>query len=174
MTGKTPEIGDTVAWADVPDGALIRDRPSDLWAETGHAVRLAGRGRWVHEERVLDWSVDEDDWPWHKGEELGQGADGVTVVALGLTGRETADELQRVTELFEVREALTPWRRDDGDGREQWIVTIAWPGDHTRAEGRGETPEAARDIAADRLYRAGWRAGDGPERAAELLTRAPA
>lgn len=103
MTDRTYEVGDVVAWAEVPDGALVFDPGDENWPEPAHALRLAGRGRWVHEARVTDWTLELEDWPWQAGAEQGQGAHGVTLVALNLRGDESADELCRLAEQFEKR-----------------------------------------------------------------------
>lgn len=103
MTDRTYEVGDVVAWAEVPDGALVFDPGDDNWPEPAHALRLAGRGRWVHEARVTDWTLELEDWPWQAGAEQGQGAHGVTLVALNLRGDESAEELCRLAEQFEKR-----------------------------------------------------------------------
>ncbi|WAS97794.1 hypothetical protein [Nannocystis punicea] len=104
MTERAFRVGDRVAWAEVPDGALVFDRGDEDWPEPAHALRLAGRGRWVHEAHVTDWTLELEEWPWQAGEERGQGTNGVTLVALGLTGEETAADLQRLAEVFAVRD----------------------------------------------------------------------
>jgi hypothetical protein len=97
-------VGDVVAWDKVPDGALVRD--ADGW----HALRMRGRGVYVGEPGE-DWlSADpwDDDgrWSWNNADHRD-----VTVICVGLTGQETAAELQRLAEVFEVWEALV---QEDG------------------------------------------------------------
>ncbi|MBZ5712971.1 hypothetical protein [Nannocystis pusilla] len=105
MTDRTYRVGDVVAWSEVQDGWLVRDAGSDLWAEPAYALRLAGRGRWVHEERVTDWTLTLEDWPWETGEAAEYGANGVTIVAMNLGGTETAGDLQGLAEAFAERAA---------------------------------------------------------------------
>ncbi|MFY0540444.1 hypothetical protein [Nannocystis pusilla] len=98
MTDRTYKVGDVVAWAEVPDGALVFDPGDENWPEPAYALRRAGRGRWVHEAHVTDWTLELEDWPWQTGAEQGQGAKGVTLVALNLSGDESADALCRLAE----------------------------------------------------------------------------
>ncbi|MCY1055659.1 hypothetical protein [Nannocystis sp. SCPEA4] len=103
MTERTYNVGDVVAWSEVQDGWLVLDTGSDLWADSAYVLRLAGRGRWIHEERVTDWTLTLDDWPWETGEEVKYGANGVTIIAMNLTGKETAGDLQGLAEAFAKR-----------------------------------------------------------------------
>lgn len=86
MSENEVKVGDVVAWAEVPDGALVRT------GDGAFVFRKHDRG----------------------------------LFALGLTGQESAEDLSG-------------------------------------------TADAAMKFWADRLYRAGWRPGDGAERAAALL-----
>ena len=109
---STIKIGDTVAWADVPDGAMVR-------AGGDHVVRLRGRGVYVSEpgEPWLDanpWS-DEGKWLWSSPRDQ---AERVTIIALGLTGSESAEDLQRMAEIFDG------WR--DLCERTGWDREMAW------------------------------------------------
>ena len=81
---ESVKIGDTVAWADVPDGAMVREREGDC------AVRHVYSGV--------------------RGN--------VTIIALGLTGFESAEDLQRMAEVFDG------WR--DLCERTGWDREMAW------------------------------------------------
>ena len=118
------KIGDTVAWADVPDGAMVRlaGYTDGLvvvvvkrWG-CGQLVWRSDRGKWYcasPEGGVLTWSVaaphpqrlPDNDWP-------------VTIIALGLTGSESAENLQRMAEIFDG------WR--DLCERTGWDREMAW------------------------------------------------
>lgn len=82
---------------------------------------------------------------------------------------EAGEQPPELLELAEVRAALHPWMVEDTDQWGTWMVTLAWPGDVERAEGWGRTADAAREMAAIRLHRAGWRPSMGTEAAAPLL-----
>lgn len=86
MAEMTIKVGDVVAWADVPDGTLAR------YNDGCYFLRL---GNLDTDRLVRDWTWSTQDW------------DRVTIIAMGLTGHETADDLRRLAEVFEVREALT-------------------------------------------------------------------
>lgn len=86
-------------------------------------------------------------WTWGFGAPL-RGGDSVTIVALGITGEETAADLQRLAEVFEVREALM---REDEDYAHLPLTAT---------------------LAAERLHAAGWRPGMTAEDAARLLAGA--
>ena len=142
------KVGDVVAWADVPDGAMVRCEDGSYELRRGTTCRSFGfyRGPGV-------WSLSSS-WRWlptHAEERL-------TIIALGLTGQESANDLRRLAEVFEVREAL---RADDqlsllmeADG----VVRI----DHIEDE----------QTQAERLHAAGWRPGMTAEDAARLLEQA--
>jgi hypothetical protein len=80
------KIGDVVPWSDVPDGALVRT------TRMGWLVTRQG-----DEGMYVEASYDGLPWPW------GHYRETATIVALGLTGQESADELRRLAEAFEVR-----------------------------------------------------------------------
>jgi len=155
MTERTYKVGDVVAWADVPDGALVRE--SQDW----HALRLRGRGIYVGEPGA-DWLSanpwsDEGRWPWNNG---GDGSP-VTIVALGVPADATAAELQRLAEVFEVREALS---------QVDWSAVPRLPDDLEHLARHNED-EALQQLA-ERLHAAGWRKGRSAEDAARLLAEA--
>lgn len=103
MTERTPKVGDVVAWADVPrDFTLVRRSVDD---GAMYYLRLGSEGWCVGKVRRDDeqhWeAVPDNPWLWKYGRHRGE----ATIVALNLTGQETAAELQRLAEVFEVREA---------------------------------------------------------------------
>lgn len=133
-------VGDVVAWADVPDGALVRFYGGKR-LRPGHALRIKNRGTWVEEDKT--WYPFRGVWEWAFG---GEGV--ATIVALNRTGQESADDLQRLAEVFEVREYLI----NTGDDS-------IWYGQEI-------------DELAPRLHAAGWRAGMPAEDAARMLAEA--
>jgi hypothetical protein len=146
-----PKVGDVVAWADVPDGALVRDEQG--W----HAMRLRNRGVYVGQpgEEWLSANPWPDDgrWWWDNGD-----LRTVTIVALGLTGNETAGGLRRLAEVFEVREA---WAA---------LVKSLKTGPMTQAEADYHNCGRDLDAFAERLHAAGWCPGMTAEDAARILT----
>jgi hypothetical protein len=150
-----PKVGDVVAWADVPDGALVRT--CDGW----HAVNIGGAGTWVSNGRLWFAPLCHG-WQWALN---GRGS--VTIVALGLTGQETADDLRRLAEVFEVREVLSRHRlpaRVVVHG--QTVMIDRWMYDHADAGG-----DFLGTVAVC-LHVNGWRAGMTAEDAARLLAEA--
>ena len=149
-------IGDVVAWADVPDGALVRD--SEGW----HALC---RGRGIYVGKPGDGWLSANAWP-DEGRWRWQSASGdATIVALGLTGQESADDLRRLAEVFEVREALGTMRAADH-------ATERALEDAIKGAAAGPTMSdlfAAMTTVAERLHAAGWRPGMTAEDAARLL-----
>lgn len=162
----TVQVGGAVAWGEVEDGMMVRD------AVGWHAVRLRGRGIFVGEPgepwlSANPWS-DEGRWRWTSVEK-----DPVTVVALGITGEESADDLRRLAEVFEVREA---WGKlmDEAMAHkgppEEWAAkdaalkanpaVVAYFSDESR--------DARRFF--ERLHAAGWRPGMTAEEAVARLS----
>jgi hypothetical protein len=145
------KIGDVVAWAEVPSGALVRTHGGDFAlrvGDDGHWVRLVGEIKmdWARAGAWGGWSFDE-------GEVVDEGAS--AIVALGLTGQETAADLQRLAEVFEVREALLSINDLEAvSGR--------------YLESAGEF-NVAFDMLATDLHAAGWRPGMTAEDAARML-----
>lgn len=115
--------GDLTRWADVPDGAMVRSDPPEgfVW----HYVRLGDRGSCVGcgpRGHIGEWgSIDFDPRPEWEG--WNPPDHPVTIVALGLTGHESA------TDLRALAEAVDPWRRSDmwppGFSRAGWLLTMA-------------------------------------------------
>lgn len=83
------KIGDVVAWDNVPNGALVRDEQG--W----YALRLRTRYGVHVDPKGGEWLCR-----WYRENITHARA---TIVALGLTGQETADDLRRLAEAFEVR-----------------------------------------------------------------------
>ena len=158
------KVGDVVDWADVPDGAMVRT-PGYMYV-----LRQGGRGTIVALPDSGGWGVDDGWWPWQS---IGNSdlAEQVAIVARGLTGQETADDLRRLAEVFEVREAFNVWRPDT---HAQWCARVErwWPPRPTSIVAQRETAEEARQAAAERLHAAGWRPGMTAEDAARLLAGA--
>ena len=95
MTTKTVRVGDVVTWDEVPSGAMILERDgfySQRLGEHGLVIALKGHHwtAWNGERLVSPWR-----WP-HRSYECS-----VTIVALNLTGNETADELRALAEQFD-------------------------------------------------------------------------
>ena len=104
-----PDIksGDTVAWADVPDGAMVRDEAQD------YILRWGGQAEWVNAREF-----QRPGPVWHAAA-LAFDADApVTIIALGLSGSESAEDLQRMAEIFDG------WR--DLCERTGWDREMAW------------------------------------------------
>lgn len=162
-----PKVGDVVAWDDVPSGALVRvaANPDFGYHEGAHSLRRGDRGVWVQDE--VRWSCwpDEPQWEWGGAVDAGCVGEDPTIVALNLTGQETAADLQRLAEVFEVREAMTARLGADG-----WKVAL---GPVPVMEiNSGSTRDAALEVAAHYLHALGWRKGQTAEDAARLLAEA--
>lgn len=143
------KVGDVVAWRDVPDGALVRPN-SDARV---YSMRINGGGRYVCNPRgVWRGFMDFPGTPWGWDPRLDEDPKRTPalIVALGLTGKESADDLRRLAEIFEVREAL-------------WKTVDAY------AAGWGNIWEQAETWLAERLHAAGWRPGMTAEDAARML-----
>jgi hypothetical protein len=173
-----PKVGDVVAWADVPDGAMVR------WLWDGHGLEHFYRRHGHCVSRVGSYDgvwcrAGRDDGAFDPRER-------VTIVALSLTGQETANDLRRLAEVFEVREVIA--RMLDADNAEwYWSCTSddpKWPDSphgisiqlHEWEDSIEVADEATRtlalDVAAGCLHAAGWRPGMTAEDAARLLAEA--
>lgn len=82
------KVGDVVAWRDVPDGALVRQGRFYYLRIKAKGWCVYSADAWRAFARWLD-GAESKPWAWH-------GAGDVTIIALGLTGQETAAELQRL------------------------------------------------------------------------------
>lgn len=131
------KVGNVIPWALVPDGAMVR------WWFNGRGLEYYYR-RHAHVASLvgapgMEWRAPgRDDGAFAPSEP-------VTIVALGLTGRESAGEVRRLAEVFEVREHLMRVGDD-----------AIWYGQDI-------------DDFAPLLHAAGWRPGMTAEDAARLL-----
>jgi hypothetical protein len=144
MTEKTYKVGDVVAWEQVPSGALVRTGQGRAGF---YLLRVDEHGSCVGATRGR-WSPFVGEWKWSNAADDEQ----VTIITLGLTGQETAADLQRMAEVFEVREAVKKWSRDE------WAIMPK----------RGGMPGLLSDFVHN-LHAAGWRPGDAAEDAALFL-----
>lgn len=152
------KIGDRVAWADVPDGALvsrIRGEGGVFFYQRNGASGWCVGGRQSVGDGYFG-PMCNDGWTWNH---IDRGP--VTIVALGLTGDESADDLRRAAEVFEVRGATFT------------LDEFEMPADlaHSLEELAEEDDAAARDLLARRLHAAGWRPGMSAEDATRMLSR---
>lgn len=91
MTDKAVKVGDVVAWDDVPRGSMVEwtwsyhPKQHYIKRNNGSAI-LYDEGKWVDAKHL------NGDF---KSSHL------VTVLAIGLTGNETADDLRALAEAFE-------------------------------------------------------------------------
>lgn len=103
--GVSAKVGDKVLWCDVPTHSLVGARiASNGFSFFAHTVRLANRGwcvscgahrEWddIAEGNPLPWQTQWGN-PWsEEGKEPGD-PDHATIIALGLRGDETGDELR--------------------------------------------------------------------------------
>ena len=91
MTDKAVKVGDVVAWANVPSMAMVSDYGD-------YVVRKGSGGITVYSRSRTDngWSVERPIWAWPFFAKRT-----VSIIALNLTGNETADELRALAEAFE-------------------------------------------------------------------------
>lgn len=186
------KVGDVVAWHDVPDGALVRPN-SDARV---YSMRINGGGRYVCNPRgVWRGFMDFPGTPWGWDPRLDEDPKRTPalIVALGLTGSESADDLRRLAEVYEVRESLATVFdksksppgfeiRDrsyddydfDGERVGAYLGRVErWSWDDSEICDDFKTPEEAlidawREVA-ERLHAAGWRPGMTAEDAARML-----
>ena len=95
------KVGDVVAWGKVPDGALVRRAVDD----GGFFYLRRGEEGWCVGKMQDDGehyfeALPANLWPWQF---RAYDTAPVAIVALGLIGQESADELRRLAEAFEVR-----------------------------------------------------------------------
>lgn len=146
MTGKQSKIGDIVAWADVPSGAMVR------WRWDGHGDEFYWK-----RHRFVASRVGTHDGRWRgPGDDNGSFAphEPVTIIALDVPADATADQLRELVEVFEVREAIAAGVAHTTPGM-QHVCIRYFDDDATRMAGR--------------LHAAGWRPGMTAEDAARLL-----
>jgi hypothetical protein len=147
------KIGDKTTRHGVPDRALVRETSGDRC----YAVRLGDKGLFVGGEATWCGLTDPSEtwWSWGLAWELCE----VEIVALDLRGDESAEELRRLAEVFDVRQAL---RVEPGSpGFSRVYLNDELLGGFSGGDGL--------TFWARRLHDAGWRPGDSPERAWELL-----
>jgi hypothetical protein len=169
----TAKVGDTVAWADVPDGAMVRE------SDGRYQARLNRRGGTVfspHWPLPQAWSGPHWWGPW-----LGAGFGHVTIIALNLTGTETAADLQRLAEVFDIRRRVVcrMWKMSSygvfsvymrPDGGDMGVDDICCVAERFKTQSRhASSGYEARDEVTERLHAAGFRAGMTAEDAARLL-----
>jgi hypothetical protein len=94
MNNKTVSVGDIVAWDDVPNGAMICGR---IYNKIHYAVRIGDNGKWVGNDEC--WERWTDGWDWLGRPQHLKGRP--KIIALNLTGNETADDLRALAEAFE-------------------------------------------------------------------------
>lgn len=153
MTQKTEcrpaRVGDAIAWADVPDGAMVRTDDGSFYVE-----RPTWRYR-VHTRLSSFWARETSAQP----ERAKNTAERVTVIALSLTGKETAGELRALTERFDIRKML---RVEPGlPGFSRVYLEAEMLGGFSGGDGLSYW--------AERLHAAGWRVGGTAADAARLL-----
>ena len=111
MTDKAVKVGDVVAWDDVPSGAMVKCHyaaMSDHAGDVDYAMRIGDEGYWPKVEGD-EWLPFEAQWGWPEAPvEI---LIGVMLIALNLTGSETANELRLLAEAFE-RAPFEAFERD--------------------------------------------------------------
>jgi hypothetical protein len=149
MQENDVKVGDVVAWDKVPVLSLSR------WVTDNAAyfyVRLTADLGWCVGCFIETgaWQRPGRGWSWL---ERAPEKSSVTIIALGLTGQETASDLQRLAEVFEVREALEAMQDD-----------LPW--NHRLNQ---DEHHLGIDAVAKCLHVAGWRPGMTAEDAARML-----
>lgn len=90
-----------MAWDEVPDGALALDKDgaySNRQYDGGRVVGIAGLSTsWESRAEMLACDP-EGPWDWCDQPPIAQV---VQIIALGLNGKETADDLRALAEAFE-------------------------------------------------------------------------
>lgn len=180
---RTPKVGDTVAWAEVPDGAMARFDIHEGNAPMHQFYRRhAGCGTICGVTVPLDawaqWYDEDADCPWDKM--FGIDEPPVTIITLGLSGSESAADLQRMAEIFDIRAHLDAATGDGAGGcwvadEEHFALWLALPDWQEIQVAQVADPAAGDDfwtvldLAAQMLHAVGWRAGMSAEDAALLL-----
>lgn len=162
---STVKVGDVVAWDKVPSGALVKQGHSFIVRMGDGGWHVGGPdGAW---SSFSTWSDGEpsEPWPW-KGSGIGL----LSIVALNVRANATAADLQRLAEVFEVREVLQvedAYQFKVGECYHFFSVALG-RNVVSRVRGPGSADEA-RGWVATLLHRAGWRPGMTAEDAARLL-----
>lgn len=98
------KVGDVVAWADVPDGALVLEYSTEVPGWWHVSRRVNGRGVCVGNDRN-EWEAFSDApgglWSWNSVHHESH----ATIVTMGITGHEDADTLRSMTHGFLARVA---------------------------------------------------------------------
>lgn len=134
MTYKQIEVGDVVAWAEIPPWSMWRHKCGTY--ETRHEIAVYALDRYWRRSAPTGYEALADEPP-------------VTIVAIGLTGQESADDLRRLAEAFEV---LTS----------PLVAAVGMLIERGQAQTRGTVGDA--------LHAAGSRSGMTAEDAARLLS----
>jgi hypothetical protein len=96
------KVGDVVAWADVPDGALVLEYSIEVPGWWHVSRRVNGRGVCVGNDRH-EWNAFNDSprgfWEWNAVHHAPE----ATIVAVGITGHEDSDTLRTLTHDFLAR-----------------------------------------------------------------------
>jgi len=157
-----PQVGDSVDWADVPNGALVRVDPNSgyIWHEVRYLRDGVSRGSiaGVHERSGRGYwyacpsNPNDPEWlSWCHSDILR------TIVALGLTGDEYAADMRRLVEIFTIHEALRAMNPLD------FLVATGGIAPDSRCFNISE--------ASPLLHAGGWRPGMTPEQAAGCLPK---
>ena len=105
MTDKTVKVGDVVAWDEVPAMALVKPTAPDFAAHQ-HFFRYGKQGWFVGSSHSMYDRVPPLGNCWPKWDAW-TGFPKARIVALNLTGNETADELRALAEAFEREHPAT-------------------------------------------------------------------
>lgn len=102
MTDKTMvKVGDVVAWDEVPSGAMVRLCIEVFW----YGLRIEDDGCWVGSFTLSQWHKPRRGFTWIGRPRYASGD--TVIIALNLTGNETADELRTLAEAFEREHPAT-------------------------------------------------------------------
>lgn len=155
------KIGDQVEWDRVPHAALGR---CVMGRELSYVLRREDRGAWV--DAGTEWASwpAGGQWSWGDADETGVRvadppaplAGRVTIVALDLTGDETAEDLRRIAGEYEIVEVLRAMSPTD-------LLSVT--GIDPDPAATTYTPEGA----GRQLYALGWRPRDPTSSAVALL-----
>lgn len=157
-----PQVGNSVAWADVPNGAMVRTDPNTglIWHEVRYQRGDLSLGsvagihhRDTHFGNWFACPPKRDDPVWLEWPHSGP----VTIIALGLTGKETPADMQRLSEIYAIHEALRAMNPLD------FLVATGGIAPDSRSFNISEAPPL--------LHAAGWRPGMTPEQAAACLPK---
>ena len=109
MTDKAVKVGDVVAWDEVPAKSLVRSIAQGYLARLSYHYRTDVSGWYVGggaEGRIYWMHIPPPGNLWPRWDEWDK-KQNATIVALNLTGNETADELRALAEAFEREHPTT-------------------------------------------------------------------